>query len=157
MNGMCPHEEEVLHAANEDRWTEELRAHLTDCDDCMAAVSIAPWMTRFSRISDREHMLPDPQIVWLKAQLLRGTTDAMRASRPLTIVQMIAYVTVAGGWAALLTWKWDAIQAWINSLTPTGMVATAATTPLSMSFFAFVFVLASITGMVGLYTIVAEE
>lgn len=157
MNGMCPHETEVLRAAKEDRWTDALRDHLMTCDDCMTAVSVAPWMHRFARISDREHILPDPQIVWLKAQLLRGTNDAVRAARPLTIAQMLAYVIVAGGWAAVLTWRWDAVQAWIRSFTPTGLVSTAARAELSMSFFAVVFILASITVVVGLYTIVAEE
>jgi hypothetical protein len=157
MSAMCPHESNVIRAANEDRWTSQLRAHLSECEDCMAAVSVAPWMTRFSRISDREHILPDPQLLWLKAQLLRGTNDALRVSRPLTIVQMLAYGTVASGWAAVLTWKWDAVLKWLHSFTPSGMVSTAARADVSMPFFALLFVLASMTVLVGLYTVIAEE
>jgi hypothetical protein len=153
----CPHEREVLRASVEDRWTEELRAHLLECDDCVAAVSVAPWINRFSRISDREHILPDPAVVWLKARLLQNNANVARASRPLDLVQFVAYAVVAAGWAALLTWKWDAVRSWMNGFTPAGIVTNAAGGSLSMSFFAMIFVLASFTVMLALHTILAEE
>ena len=158
MNHACRRESEIVRAAAQDRWTEELRAHLTECEDCMQAAITAPWMERFSRISDREHILPDPSIVWLKAKLLQSSADVSRASRPLDIVQLIAYTVVAGGWAALLTWRWDAVKAWIGAFTPTSIVTNAARAEsLSMSFFALLFVLASFTVMLALHTIMAEE
>jgi hypothetical protein len=155
----CRHEPEVRRAAEEDRWTDSLRRHLTECDECIATASVAPWMSRFARISDREHILPDPSVVWLKAKLMQGTVDVGRVSRPLDVVQMVAYIVVAGGWAGLLTWRWAAVEAWMRSFTPTGIVATAASHSgsLSMSFFAMVFVLASMTVMLALHTILAEE
>ena len=155
----CPHEANVLRAAKEDRWTDSLRNHLMGCEDCQATASVAPWMDRFSRISDREHILPDPAVVWLKAQLLRGTVDAARISRPMTYAQLFAYLVVGGGWAALLTWKWAAVEAWLDRLTPTGFVAATASRSesLSFSFFAIVFVLASTTVMLALHTILAED
>ena len=124
----------------------------------MTTASVAPWMTKFSRISDREHILPDPQIVYLKAKLLQGTADVARVSRPMNIAQLFAYLVVAGGWAALMTWKWAAVQTWIRGLTPSGMVQNLARgESLSMSFFALVFVLASMTVTLALHTIMAEE
>jgi hypothetical protein len=153
----CEHEAGLLRAASEDRWTEELRAHLLDCDDCVEAVSVAPWMSRFSRISDREHTLPDPAVVWLKARLLQGSVDANRASRPLDVVQVAAYAVVAAGWAALLSWRWDAVRAWIIGFNPAAIVATARGSSFSFSVFALVFVLASFTVMLALHTILAEE
>lgn len=158
MSESCRFEAEVLRAAQEDRWSDTLRNHLAGCDQCVAAASVAPWMSRFARISDREHILPDPQIVWLKAQLLQGSADVARVSRPMNVLQMVAYLIVAGGWAALLTWKWEAIQTWINGLTPTGMVQNIATgRTLSMSFFALVIILATMTVTLALHTILAEE
>jgi hypothetical protein len=155
----CRYERDIRRAAEEDRWTDSLRRHLTECDECIATASVAPWMSRFARISDREHILPDPSVVWLKAKLLQGTVDVGRASRPLDIVQMLAYFVVAGGWAGLLTWRWNAVEAWIRSFTPAGLITTATTRTgsLSMSFFAMVFVLASMTVMLALHTILAEE
>ena len=154
----CAHESNVLRAAAEDRWTEALRGHISECADCAAAAKAAPWMTRFARMSDREHILPDPSIVWLKAQLMRGTIDAARATRPITIFQLIAYCVVAGGWAGVLTWKWRAVQAWIGTFTPTGLVDTAARADsLSLGFFTVVIILASTTVMLALHTMLAEE
>lgn len=158
MNESCRFESEVVRAATEDRWTDALRAHLGDCDDCVAAVSVAPWMNRFARISDREHMLPDPSVVWLKAKLLQGAADARQAARPLDFAQMVAYLVVAAGWATLLTWRWNAVEAWLRGFTPSGMMVNAARVQsLSMSFFAIVIVLASMTVMLALHTILAED
>jgi hypothetical protein len=158
MSDACRYESAILHAAEEDQWTEELRAHLGGCDDCIAAASVAPWMSRFERISDREHLLPDPSVIWLKAKLMQGTFDVNRATRPMDMVQMLAYLVVAAGWAALLTWRWSSVELWIRGLTPTGFVEGAARAEqLSMSFFALIFVLASMTVMLALHTILAEE
>jgi len=158
MSEVCRYEPEILRAAAEDRWTESLRTHLRDCDHCIAAASVAPWMGRFARISDREHILPDPSIVWLKAKLFQGNVDAGRAGRPLDVVQMLAYIVVAGGWAALLTWRWDMVEAWLHRLTPSGMMASAARAEsLSMSFFALLFILGSMTVTLALHTILADE
>jgi hypothetical protein len=154
----CGQERAVLRAAAEDRWTDELRAHLLGCEDCVAAMSVAPWMSRFSRISDRDHILPDPSVVLLKARLLQGRADASRASRPLDMVQFIAYLVVAAGWATLLTWRWDAVRSWMSAFTPGNIFTTAVhSASLSMSFFALVFVLASFTVMLALHTILAED
>lgn len=158
MSEACRLESAVITAAQEDRWTDALRAHLGECDDCVAAVSVAPWMTQFARIGDREHLLPDPSVIWLKAKLLQGTAEANRVSRPMDIVQLIAYAVVAGGWAAVLLGRWNAIEAWLRSFTPVGMAESVARSEtLSMSFFAIVFVLASITVTLALHTILAEE
>lgn len=154
----CRFGPDVLRASQEDRWTDSLREHLGRCDDCMMAASVAPWMSRFARISDREHILPDPQIVWLKAQLLQGSADVARVSRPMNVVQLIAYVVVAGGWAGLVTWKWEAAQAWLTEMTPTGVMANiTGGGSLSMSFFALLLVLATMTVTLALHTILVEE
>lgn len=154
----CRREADVLRAAREDRWDDSLRAHLGECDDCAATASVAPWMTAFARIGDREHRLPDPSIVWLKAKLLQGSAEAARATRPMTIAQIVSYVVVAAGWAGVLTWKWDALQAWLHTLTPTGLIqGTSQANALSVSFFATLIVLASMTVMVALHTILVEE
>lgn len=159
MSEPCRYERDVLRAAEEDRWTDSLRQHLTECDECITTASVAPWMESFSRISDREHILPDPSVVWLKAKLLQGTVDAGRVARPLDMAQIAAYIVVAGGWAALLTWRWGAIEAWLRGFTPSGIVTSMVTRTesMSMSFFTILFVLASMTVTLALHTILAEE
>ena len=152
----CRREADVLRAASSDRWPDNLRRHLAECNDCTATAAVAAWMSRFARSSDRQPTLPDPSIVWLKAKLLRGSVDAARAARPLNVAQVIAYLVVAGGWAAVMTWKWDAIRVWLHSFSPTAVVNSNAPS-LSMSFFAMILVLGSMTVMVALHTIMAED
>jgi hypothetical protein len=98
-------------------------------------------------------------VLWLKAQLIRGAANVDRVSRPMTVFQLVSYAIVAGGWAALLTWKWDVVQRWLLSLTPAGFMAGASgvSGPISILFFIGVFVLSSLTVMVSLHTILAEE
>jgi hypothetical protein len=158
MSDVCTYEPDVIRAAAENRWTDALRAHVAGCFECEGAAAVAPWMTSFARISDREHILPDPSVVWLKAKLMQGTVDAGRAARPLDVAQLLAYVVVAGGWAGLVTWRWNDIRAWLTGMTPSGIMETATRVEaLSLSFFALVFVLGSMTVMLAMHTILAEE
>lgn len=154
----CRWEAAVLRAVREDQWPDDVRRHLLGCDDCVAAASVAPWMMQFSRTGDREHKLPDPSLLWIKAKLMQGSAEMHRAARPMTIVQLVAYAVVAGGWAAVLMWKWEAIEAWMKGLTPERLVtATTHAQSLSMSFFALILVLATMTAGLALHTIMAED
>jgi hypothetical protein len=162
MSAHCPFEGDVVKAGDRDRWPEALRRHVPGCEICSAAAAVSPWMQRFATTSDRQHKLPDPAVVWLKAQLLKNTIAADRAGRPITVVQMAAYIVVGGAWAALLTWKWDALHAWFLALDPTrwlsGTVATGVdNAALSAGFFVTVFMLASVTIILALHTVVAED
>ena len=157
----CRFEPDVLRAASSGDWSESLRAHVTTCADCAAAAEAGPWMESFARIDDREHILPDPAVLWLKAKLLQSNAVIERATLPITRLQIAAYLSVAACWAALLTWKWAAIQAWVNSLSPGHMIMVSAgaqaTASLSMSFFAGIVVLSSATVFLAMHTILAEE
>ena len=159
MSDTCRHETHVQRAAAENQWTDALRTHVTTCEDCAAAAAIAPFMYRFSRTNERQHRLPDASVVWLKAQLLRGNLIADRASRPLNVLQVAAYILVAGGWAALVTWKWAELQTWMLSFTPKSVVGGIAGTQTMVSapLVLAIMVLASMTVMLALHTILAEE
>ena len=118
-------------------------------------------MQQFARMDDRAHKLPDPASLWVRAKLLQSTAAADRASLPITRVQIASYLVVAGCWAALLTWKWSALSAWINSFTPAHVILGAAgaetAASLSAMFFLMLIVLASVTAMLAFHTILAEE
>ena len=158
MSEACRYERDVLRAVEENRWTDALRVHVADCEDCAAAMSVAPWIDRFAAVETRERALPDPAVVWLKANVLRGTVAMERVARPMRTFQFVAYILVASGWAGLVTWKWDALQQWLLSFSPAQALVSAAYAPqLSISFFLAVFVLSSMTIVLALHTILAEE
>jgi hypothetical protein len=155
MTEPCRHEPQVRRAASENRWTDALREHVATCAECAAAAAAAPFMTRLAHLDERLRKLPDPAVVWLKAQLFRGNFVAARAARPLNIVQMMAYGIVAAGWAAVLTWKWTDLQRWLLSFTPARLMEGVSSLPVT--FLLTVVVLATLTVMLGLHTILAEE
>jgi hypothetical protein len=162
MNDECRFERDVLNASRHDRWTDALREHARSCETCSAAAAVSSWMDDFSSRDDRAHSLPDPSVVWLKAQLLGRHAAVERASRPMNAVQMAAYLIVAAGWAAIMTWKWHALQAWLLTLSPSHFLAgasgaSAGASSLSLTFFAMVVVLSSLTVMLAFHTIMAEE
>jgi hypothetical protein len=158
MNDACRYENEILDAVEHDRWNETLRAHVASCEECAAAMAVAPFMVRFAALETRERALPDASAVWLKAHLLRGSAAVDRAARPMQMLHFIAYFLVAAGWAGLLTWKWSALQQWLLSVSPAHVLANAAAgSPLSVTFFLVVLVLSSMTIVLALHTILAEE
>jgi len=157
MSASCRFEPQVTEAASSDRWTDQLRQHVISCSDCRAVAAVAPWMSRFANVRDREHLLPDPTVLWLKAQLLRSSAAAERIARPMNQVQLLAYVIVAAGWAALFTWKWDAMMHWLGSITPGGMLAATGSNAVSASFLLTVLILGSMTAVVAVHAILAEE
>jgi len=158
----CRLEPDVIRAAAGGEWTSSLRTHVAGCADCAAAAEVGPWMEEFARIDDREHILPDPAVLWLKAKLMQSNTAMHRVALPITRLQIGSYLAVAACWAALLTWKWSAIQAWVNSLKPTRVIlasasAHATAASLSVSFFAAIVVLSSATVFLAMHTILAED
>lgn len=159
MSDACRHEPHVLRAAAEDRWSDALREHVKTCQECAIAAVAAPFMTRLARVDERQKRLPDPSVVWLKAQLLAGSAEADRIARPLNIAQMWAYGVVAAGWAALLTWKWNDMQRWLDTLTPTGIAQGLSDSgaALSGSVLMMLVVLSTVTVMLAFHTILAEE
>jgi len=150
----CRFERDVIAG----RWTDTLRAHVAQCADCEATMLVAPQMKELASIDAREHPLPDPQVVWLKAQLLRNTIAMERASRPLKVFQAISYAAVAAAWTAVLAWKWAAIQAMLHSLTPATLLQNAGqAASLSVTFFLAIFLLSSVTIGLALHTMLAED
>jgi hypothetical protein len=155
---VCRFEPNVLRAVRFEEWTESLRQHVPTCEDCSAAVAVGPWMRSFAATPVVERVMPNPSILWIKAQILQRDAAAERVTTPLNSMQIAAYLVVGACWAALMTWKWTALRAWFTSFTPTHLVTSAASGPsLSFSFMILCIALASVTVMVAMHTILAEE
>jgi predicted histidine transporter YuiF (NhaC family) len=155
MSEGCRHEVYVRRAASENAWSESLREHIGTCVECRAAAAIAPTMSKLAVVDNRSHPLPAPAVIWLKAQLLRGTAVIDRVSRPMSIMQVIAYVTVAAGWAGMVMWKWSDMERMVRAFTPT-TIATGAG-GLSVTLLAGLVVLGSMTFALAMHTILAED
>ena len=158
MSDACRFERDTVAAAKSGQWTDALRAHVATCDDCTATASVGAWMDLLGRTDERQQKLPDPSVVWLKSQILRGTAAAERVSRPVTIAQVLAYFFVAAGWAGFLSWKWEFVLRWMNGFSTEHFAVQAASgSGVSISMLITLFMLSSITVLVALHTILAEE
>jgi hypothetical protein len=121
---------------------------------------IGLWMKDFAAVG-HGRTLPDANSIWVKAKLLQTAAAMERAVRPITRMQIAAYLIVAGGWAALMTWKWSALAAWVNSFTPAHIIMGAAGADtmrsLSLTFVMALVILTSVTVVLAFHTILAEE
>jgi hypothetical protein len=118
-------------------------------------IEVDTWMRQFAAIDDREHALPDPSIIWLKAKVLQSAKEVARASRAVTPVEIISQASVASLWAALLTWKWDAISSWFVSFSSRDVLFAAPS--VNLPFVMTLAVLTGITVMVAMHSILVEE
>ena len=118
------------------------------------------WMKDFAAVGHGRR-LPDANAIWIKAKLMQTTAAMERAARPITNMQIAAYLIVASGWAALVTWKWSALVAWVNGFTPAHIILGAAgaetARSLSLTFVMALIVLASTTVVLAFHTILADE
>jgi len=65
---LCPMEASVLLARRTGQWTEIHERHLDDCLNCQELLKVAGFMNRIADNLRRDPALPDPALVWLKAQ-----------------------------------------------------------------------------------------
>ena len=107
----CHYEVDVLKAARTDEWNESLKAHATDCPRCHDLVQVTTFMNKLGSAEDRQAPLPDPELVWLKAQVLARQAQKEHALRPLVFTEAVGQAVAALAVGAFLTWKWPLVTA----------------------------------------------
>src|SRR4029450_1131838 len=65
---LCPMEASVLLARRTGQWTETQETHVADCASCQELLKVAGFMNGIADNLRRDPALPDPALVWLKAQ-----------------------------------------------------------------------------------------
>lgn len=153
----CEREQAVLEAAQSNRWPEELRAHAAGCPVCADVALVARFMQTMAEETKAEAALPDAGRIWWKAQLLAKQAAVERATRPIAIVEKIAYGCVALALAGGLLWMWPLIGGWLAQLRSAWTLVSSANgfqphSLLLMSAGLFLFLLLSL-----LYTVWAEQ
>jgi len=68
---------------------------------------------------------PDPDLLWMRAQILAREEAALRALRDATLARTLRYGAVAAGGAWLLT-EGAGLDAWLQATVSTASVTTAA-------------------------------
>jgi len=97
----CAHEDAVAAAARTGEWTSELRAHRDGCMTCAElTLVVAALAADAKQLADDAVPLPDPGIIWFRAQLAEREHRYRRATRAIVWVQRATIaVAVAVGLA----------------------------------------------------------
>ena len=75
---LCPMEASVLLARRTGLWTGALERHIADCSNCQELLKVAGFMNGIADNLRRDPALPDPVLVWLKAQWIEREEQQRR-------------------------------------------------------------------------------
>jgi hypothetical protein len=119
---VCSHERDVLDLVAIGQWPAradaELRAHVATCSGCAEVAEIAAAVQVWSE-RDTPIVVPEPSVVWHRAQMKARLAAARTASRPVWIAQAAALGTVVAGvaWmgpgAGWYASAWSRISSWL--------------------------------------------
>jgi len=126
-NHACTREPDVLNAAADGgQLSAALETHLLSCPSCREQVEAVAFVRRLADTSDAPHPLPDPAVIWWKAQLLRRWQAERVASAP---IDRMRWIELAAGLASLtvfLVWQWQGLVNLVMRAIPAGLEAVAA-------------------------------
>jgi predicted anti-sigma-YlaC factor YlaD len=92
----CEFESEVLAAVLQARWPgrvdAQLRAHVAACPICSDVAAIAGAIEETREAMNARAVIPNSGRVWWLAQLRARREAAKAANRPMTAVQVVAFV-----------------------------------------------------------------
>ncbi|PYU19716.1 MAG: hypothetical protein DMG32_23860 [Acidobacteria bacterium] len=100
-------------AVRSGEWNGRLQAHLRDCAICRGVQEAARWMQALAEApqpsAQPQDDLPDPRILWLRAQLSQRQAAAERAQKVLQWVQVGCATAACVGLGIWLAWSWNGI------------------------------------------------
>jgi hypothetical protein len=85
---LCPMEGAVLLATRTGQWTETLERHIADCSNCQELLKVAGFINGIADNLRSDPALPDPALVWLKAQWIE-TEERQRQYLARTAVRRV--------------------------------------------------------------------
>jgi hypothetical protein len=110
----CEFESEVLAAVLQARWPDrveaQLRAHVAACQICSDVAAIAGAIESTREELRAIAVIPNSGRVWWLAQLRARREAAEAANRPMTAVQVVAFVCAV----CLLGWCFGAASTWLS-------------------------------------------
>lgn len=116
-NTSCAHEDAVTAAARSGDWTPELMAHRDGCMTCAElTLVVAALAADAEQLVDEAIPLPDPGVIWFRAQLAEREHRFQRATRAIVWVQRATIATVAAVGVAFAPGLWALIGRFVAGL-----------------------------------------
>ena len=124
---VCPEHDEILRAAAEGRdCPAALRAHLASCPSCRDQAEAAAFVRGLADVTEMHHHLPEPAVVWWKAQLARRWQAERAAAAPIERMRWVELAAGVMSLAAFLAWQWQGLVNLVSRAIPAGVAAAAA-------------------------------
>lgn len=107
----CSQEMAVARAVRSGEWSETLEAHLRECATCRGVQQAAQWMQALApapqEAAPSQNELPDPRVLWLRAQLSERQAAAERVHKILQWVELACVTAACVGLGIWLAWSWN--------------------------------------------------
>ena len=107
----CSEESAIARAVRSGEWNEDLQAHLRQCATCRGVQQAAEWMQAIApapqQMAQGQSDLPDPQILWLRAQLSERQAEGERAQQILQRIEVASAMVICAGLGVWLAWDWS--------------------------------------------------
>ena len=112
----CPHGESAVQAARTGKWSDELAAHVAKCISCRESSRVARWMTELAEtVPAGSPPFPDPQLIWLKAQIRRRSKGLERVLLPIKIGSVLTAIGLGVILTSLPREVWSSVYEWLTS------------------------------------------
>lgn len=122
----CTAEPDVLTAAAGGApLPPALEAHLRSCPSCRDQVEAVRFMRQLSGAPPAAHQLPDPAVVWWKAQLARRWQAERAAAAPIERMRGIELGAGLLSLAVFLAWQWRALADMVARAVPAAVAAAS--------------------------------
>jgi hypothetical protein len=123
----CSEQPDILDAASAGReLPAALTAHLASCPSCREQVELVRVIRGLAETPDTPHQLPDPAVIWWKAQLLRRWQAERAASAPIERMRWIELGAGVASLTAFLVWQWQGLVNLVARAVPAGVAAASA-------------------------------
>ena len=114
----CEFEEKVLQALRTDHWDPAVEGHVHQCEVCSNHLEVASGMRQLAELPLVDSRLPDPRLIWFKAQLLERQTVQEQVVRPIRVFRTASYFVLLLLVLQLLSSHWPQVKGWLSAFGP---------------------------------------
>ena len=136
LDRLCARQQETLDSAAAGREPDAaLTQHLSQCASCREAFAVAQWMRQVAQEPLPAHAMPNPDVIWWKAQLLRRWEAERRVAAPIERMHKAEVFGGIVGLVTLIVWQWSGLTRALWTVIPSLMadwtvrMATGSQTP----------------------------
>ena len=124
---ICDRQAGVLEAAAAGRDSEaDVASHIASCASCREAVTAVRWMRHMAEQPAPGHALPNPDVIWWKAQLLRRWEAERRSAAPIERMHTTELVAGLISLAVFVVWQWSGLMRAFSSISLSSLGAWTA-------------------------------